>query len=245
MKTNLYQPIISAVLQRLPRALFPVPLRNYSSRALISLGALFPWCSCETLITLRSYRAGRSLFTRCSLWSSSTVSSVMPRHAREPWCTTSCMHWATGGWLRLTIYLIVTSRKKSMVTDKFKLKMSGYPVVFLGINCLKNWDEQFWDVVLQGSYEAWFIIITWSSLRNNIQRWKLSIDWKTVALDVCRVGFGFCTTGASRYVRIGLLLRKPKQISTRDLSIAFDVLELLQEPRKKITYRLVRRERQV
>ena len=57
-----------------------------------------------------------------------------------------------------------------MVTDKFKLKMSGYPVVFLGINCLKNRDEQFWDVVLQGSYEAWFIIITWSSLRNNIQR---------------------------------------------------------------------------
>ena len=131
MKTNLYQPIISAVLQRLPRALFPVPLRNYSSRALISLGALFPWCSCETLITLRSYRAGRSLFTRCSLWSSGTVSSVMPRHAREPWCTTSRMHWATGGWL--TIYLIVTSGMKSMVTDKVK---------FSGINYQENWDEQ-------------------------------------------------------------------------------------------------------
>ena len=50
--------------RRLPRALFPVPLRNYSSRTLISLGAFFPWCSCGTLITLRSYRAGRSLFTR-------------------------------------------------------------------------------------------------------------------------------------------------------------------------------------
>ena len=40
-------------------------------------------------------------------------------------------------------------------------------------------------------------------------------------------------------------MSKPKQINTRDLLIAFDVLELLQEPRKKITYRLVRRERQV
>ena len=140
MKTNLYQPIISAVLQRLPRALFPVPLRNYSSRALISLGAFFPWCSCGTLITLRSYRAGRSPFTRCSLWSSGTVSSVMPRHAREPWCTTSRMHWASGGWL--TIYLIVTLRKESMVTDKVKLKMSGYPEIFSGINYQENWDEQ-------------------------------------------------------------------------------------------------------
>ena len=72
-----------------------------------------------------------SLFTRCSIWSSGTVSSIMPRHAREPWCTTSRMHWASGGWL--TIYPIVTSGMKSMVTDKVK---------FSGINYQENGDEQ-------------------------------------------------------------------------------------------------------
>ena len=45
---------------------------------------------------------------------------------------------------------------------------------------------------------------------------------------------------------MGWLWNKPNQINTRDLSSAFDVLELRQETtKKKITYRLVSGERQV